>query len=227
MQDRAAPRLPEGRGGAHSCRAPPQQTKVLKLAKRLIDPGRDGDHRAGLAHLSHSRKLRIAKAPAWRFQVDREDPPVLDPDRVGHSGDGAGRLHDRRFDWPPVAAIRNRKHEHACGCALGIVLGDRALDGVLGTSPAMASTAHNRRPCATRARARTRLTWSITPLLLAMGCQWRLNTSGSSTSAGPKTRWLDSVFALWRALSLFLFFSGGVGRAVVWVEKSPRATLAA
>src|SRR5262249_32696958 len=76
----------------------------------------------------------------------------------------------------------------------------------------------------TRARAWTRLTWSITPPLLTAGCQWRLNTSASSTSAGPKMRLLDSVFASCSALNLLSLLGGFVERAMVRVEKSPRAT---
>src|SRR5262245_46249563 len=80
----------------------------------------------------------------------------------------------------------------------------------------------------TRARGRRWPTSTATPpVLVACRQPWLPNTSHARTCAGAKTRGLDSVFALCRTLSLFCFSRGVVGRAVVWVEKSPRATLAA
>jgi hypothetical protein len=53
------------------------------------------------------------------------------------------------------------------------------------------------------------------------------NTSASMTRRGPEMRAVDRIFAHCSALRLRSFFGGLVGRAVVRVEKSPRATLSA
>jgi hypothetical protein len=72
--------------------------------------------------------------------------------------------------------------------------GDRALDCVLGTSPAMASTSHS---CPASARLRRRPISIATPPLL-VACRQRRSNSTASTSAGAKMRALDSIFACCR-----------------------------
>jgi hypothetical protein len=74
------------------------------------------------------------------------------------------------------------------------------------------------------ARARKRPTTTATPPLLIPGFQLRSNSSTASTLSGAKMRWLDSDFGHRSGLNLLSFLGGFVGRAMVRVEKSPRAT---
>src|SRR5262249_15546797 len=77
----------------------------------------------------------------------------------------------------------------------------------------------------TRARDRRWPTSTATPPLLVACRQPRPpNTSHARTCAGAKTPWLDSVFAHCSALNLLPFLGGVVRRAMVRVEKPPRAT---
>src|SRR5262245_63172838 len=93
--------------------------------------------RAALAQLDENLLLRGREPAAASLQFERIDLAVLDPDRVGYAGDGAGGLQDRGLDRATKPAIRHGEHEDAGRRALAIMLHDCTLEGVLGAMPAL------------------------------------------------------------------------------------------
>jgi hypothetical protein len=53
---------------------------------------------------------------------------LLDPNRIRHSGNGTGALHNRGFDLPPITSVWNSKHKYPRRGALLIMLDDSPLD---------------------------------------------------------------------------------------------------
>src|SRR5262249_42078392 len=123
--------------GAWSLRTPSEQLPAFEDLQRLVEPVRVSCGRAGLTQRDENPLLRGREPAARGVQCERRDLAVLDPDRAGYAGDGAGGLQDRGLNRTTNPAIRHGKHEDTGRGALAVMLHDWALEGVFRTTPAL------------------------------------------------------------------------------------------
>src|SRR5262245_56000895 len=123
--------------GAWSLRTPSEQLPAFEDLQRLVEPVRVSCGRAGLTQLDKNLLLRGREPAARGLQFERIDLAVLDPDRIGYAGDGAGGLQDRGLNRTTTPAIRHGKHEDTGRGALAVMPHDCTLEGVLGAMPAL------------------------------------------------------------------------------------------